>query len=136
MAVALVTIERVENLPQSSWLWDTKVKGFGVRRQRKDPTYYLKFKTPAGQWKFHPIGRHGLGEWTPETARNEAIRLKARFATDAIRQQSVMPPKPFQPSRLWPSDTRPSMPSTIRSQAPAGFSAACGNFISCRRWGA
>ena len=37
-------------------------------------TYVLKYRTRGGRQRFHAIGRHG-SPWTPETAREEAIRL-------------------------------------------------------------
>lgn len=61
-------------------VWDGFVTGFGVRRQT-GPTviYVLKYRTTTGRQRFHRIGRHG-SPWTPETARNEAIRLLGEIA--------------------------------------------------------
>ena len=57
--------------------WDAgkgAVSGFGVRRQSDAITYVLKYRTTGGRQRWHTIGRHGA-PWTPDSARNEAIRL-------------------------------------------------------------
>lgn len=71
-----ITKASVEALqPGAGWLWDTEVKGFGVRRQYKAAVYALK--TPInGRDRWMTIGKHG-SPWTPEMARREAIRLLA-----------------------------------------------------------
>jgi integrase len=73
MAVAKITIRTVEQLEPGSRVWDTVVQGFGVRRQRDGAYYYLRFRKNGAQ-QMRSIGRHG-SPWTPERARNEAIRL-------------------------------------------------------------
>ncbi len=49
------------------------VRGFGVRRQRDQATYVLKYRV-FGRQRFVTIGPHGA-PWTPELARREAKRL-------------------------------------------------------------
>src|SRR5262249_9055758 len=49
------------------------VRGFGVRRQRGDPVYVIKYRV-FGRQRFVTIGRHGA-PWTPDKARKEAKRL-------------------------------------------------------------
>lgn len=73
MATAKITKTTVDGLPAGSVLWDTEVRGFGVRRQSRDPVFVLKARV-AGKQKFLTIGRHGA-PWTVETARKEARRL-------------------------------------------------------------
>jgi Arm DNA-binding domain len=70
-----IGIREVRALKSGEIVWDGFVTGFGARRQT-GPTviYVLKYRTAAGRQRFHRIGRHG-SPWTPETARNEAIRL-------------------------------------------------------------
>jgi integrase len=59
-------------------LWDTEVKGFGVRVQRSNAkSYILHYRAGIGRGaplRKLTIGRHG-SPWTPDQARNEAIRL-------------------------------------------------------------
>jgi len=59
-------------------LWDTEVKGFGVRVQRGGAkSYVLHYRIGVGRGapiRKLTIGRHG-SPWTPDKARGEAIRL-------------------------------------------------------------
>jgi integrase len=59
-------------------LWDTEVKGFGVRVQRGgSKSYIVHYRAGAGRGaplRKLTIGKHGA-PWTPETARKEAKRL-------------------------------------------------------------
>src|SRR5215469_9387365 len=59
-------------------LWDTELKGFGVRVQRGGAkSYLLHYRVGTGRGaplRKLTIGRHG-SPWTPETARREAKRL-------------------------------------------------------------
>jgi integrase len=52
-------------------IWDSDVKGFGARRQRRAAVYVLKYRDRTGRQCFLTLGRHGL-PWTPETARTKA----------------------------------------------------------------
>ncbi len=75
-----ITIAAVESLGPNSTVWDTRVTGFGVRRQRgPGASYVLFFRTQAGQQRLATIGRHG-SPWTPDTARDEALRLLAEVS--------------------------------------------------------
>ncbi len=59
-------------------LWDSELKGFGVRVQRGGgKSYVLHYRAGTGRGaplRKLTIGRHG-SPWTPETARREAKRL-------------------------------------------------------------
>src|SRR5437762_9158584 len=59
-------------------IWDTEVKGFGVRSQRGgSKSYIVHYRTGTGRGaplRKLTIGKHGA-PWTPETARKEARRL-------------------------------------------------------------
>jgi integrase len=68
-----ITIKSVQAIGPGETLWDNAVRGFGVRRQLRDPTYVLKYRH-QGRQRFVTIGPHG-SPWTPETARREARRL-------------------------------------------------------------
>jgi len=77
MASANITIRAVEALAAGATIWDTghreAVRGFGVRRQRDQATYVLKYRV-FGRQRFLTIGPHG-SPWTPNKARREAKRL-------------------------------------------------------------
>lgn len=77
MASASITIRAVQALAPGEVLWDSDhkeaVRGFGVRRQRNQATYVLKYRV-FGRQRFFTIGPHG-SPWTPEKARREAKRL-------------------------------------------------------------
>src|SRR5918911_5393562 len=78
MSVQRVTKAVVDRLAPGETVWDADVRGFGVRRQRRDATYVLKVRI-GGQQRFFTIGRHGA-PWTPDQARNEARRLLGEIA--------------------------------------------------------
>ncbi|MCP3473413.1 site-specific integrase [Bradyrhizobium sp. CCGUVB1N3] len=77
MASASITIRAVQGLAPGEAIWDAghkeAVRGFGVRRQRDQATYVLKYRL-FGRQRFFTIGPHG-SPWTPEKARREAKRL-------------------------------------------------------------
>src|ERR1700704_4694184 len=64
-------------------IWDTEVRGFGVRAQRGGSrSYILHYRIGTGRGaplRKLTIGKHG-SPWTPETARNEAKRLLGEVA--------------------------------------------------------
>lgn len=77
-----ITKSAVDSLQANDTLWDhgrNAVRGFGVRRQRQDAFYVLKYSI-HGRRGFITIGRHG-SPWTPDTARREAKRLVGLVAT-------------------------------------------------------
>ena len=67
-------IKRAVEALDEGLLWDTEVKGFGVRSRGEGKVYLLKFRDAGGKQRWHTIGRHG-SPWTPELARKEAKRL-------------------------------------------------------------
>jgi integrase len=77
MALAGITIRAVQSLQPGETIWDAghreAVRGFGIRRQRGDPVYVIKYRA-HGRQRFFTIGPHG-SPWTPEKARREAKRL-------------------------------------------------------------
>jgi integrase len=73
-----ITIRSVQALGPGQTVWDTTVRGFGVRRQQDAAAYVVKYRV-AGRQRFVTIGRHG--PWTPERARKEAKRLLGAAAT-------------------------------------------------------
>lgn len=95
-AAQRITKRTVDSLKPGALVWDSEVKGFGVRCQRVAKTYVLKTRI-GGRQRWITIGRHG-SPWTPEKARVEAIRLLGEKASghdpaeardDAKRDPSV-----------------------------------------------
>jgi hypothetical protein len=71
MATGKITVSAVKRLADAGgWLWDSEVKGFGVRRQLDGAFYYLRYRL-GGRQCMKSIGRHG-SPWTPDTARKAA----------------------------------------------------------------
>jgi len=73
-----ITKNIVDRLPRGSAAWDVDVRGFGVRRQRRDAVFILKYRA-GGKQRLFTIGLHG-SPWTVETARTEAKRLLGEVA--------------------------------------------------------
>jgi integrase len=72
-----ITKRAVDNLLSSgghALLWDTEVKGFGIRRRQSGTGYYLLKMRVGGRQRWITMGRHG-SPWTPDSARREALRL-------------------------------------------------------------
>jgi hypothetical protein len=67
-------------------LWDDELPGFGVRcRPSGAKFYFLKYRVSSGRrgrQRWMTIGQHGA-PWTPDTARREALRLKAAVSGGA-----------------------------------------------------
>ena len=72
-AIQRITKRTVDSLKPGGLVWDSEVKGFGVRCQRAAKTYVLKTRI-GGLQRWITIGRHG-SPWTVEKARQEAVRL-------------------------------------------------------------
>ncbi len=68
-----ITKRTVDSLNAGDMVWDSVVRGFGVRCQRRDKSYVLKYRY-QGRQRWLTIGKHG-SPWVPEKARKEAARL-------------------------------------------------------------
>jgi hypothetical protein len=80
-----IGLRDIRALEPGKILWDTgtgSVTGFGARRQRGPAvTYFVKYRTKGGgRQRWHKIGRHGA-PWTPDTAREEAVRILGSVAS-------------------------------------------------------
>src|SRR5829696_4848713 len=73
-----ITKRVVDALAPDQIVWDTDVKGFGVRCQRRDKVYLLKARV-SGRQRWFTIGKHG-SPWTAEKARERALRMLAAIA--------------------------------------------------------
>ena len=78
MARKRITNRTVDALKPGDLIWDTDVKGFGVRCQREAKVYVLK-KRVRGRSRWFTIGRHG-SPWTPKSAKKEAERILGGIA--------------------------------------------------------
>src|SRR5918998_72160 len=70
---AKITKAAVDRLSPGEMVWDGEIKGFGVRCQRRDRVYLVKYRL-QGRQRWYTIGKHG-SPWTPELARREAKRI-------------------------------------------------------------
>jgi integrase len=77
MAIGKITLAKLNGL--EGWLWDERVCGWGVRKQKRGIFYYVRARC-GGRQIMHSIGRHGA-PWTVETARAKALELLATLAT-------------------------------------------------------
>ncbi|HWH56882.1 MAG TPA: tyrosine-type recombinase/integrase [Terriglobales bacterium] len=73
------TVEDLRTRIGEDVLWDTDVKGFGVRKRSTDVCVYIFRYRPAPGGRSAPqrtltIGRHG-SPWSPDSARSEALRI-------------------------------------------------------------
>ncbi len=57
-----ITKRIVDNMRPGETIWDKDLAGFGVRLQRRDPSFVLKY-TFRGRQRFYTIGRHVGGSW-------------------------------------------------------------------------
>ena len=70
-----ITKRVVDGLAPGTIVWDSEIRGFGVRCQRKAKKFVLKTRV-NGRQRWFTIGEHG-SPWTPDTARKEALSLLA-----------------------------------------------------------
>jgi integrase len=79
--LTLKTINAADVKPKRYVIWDTDVKGFGVRVNADgSKTYVLKYVF-EGQQRWYTIGKHG-SPFTPDTARTEALKLLGQSKTE------------------------------------------------------
>jgi integrase len=68
-----ITKAAVDRLTPGDMIWDAEIRGFGVRCQRRDRVYMVKYRS-LGRQRWYTIGKHG-SPWTPDLARREAKRI-------------------------------------------------------------
>jgi len=73
------TVDAATATSSDLWVWDTEVKGFGLRVKPNGRKVYIVEYRPGPGGRSAPkrrftIGQHG-SPWTPDRARTEAIRL-------------------------------------------------------------
>lgn len=72
---AKVTLTTIKDLGVGETIYDTEIKGFGIRRQTGPVSYFVKTRI-KGRQRWITIGKHG-SPWTPDTARKEARSILA-----------------------------------------------------------
>jgi integrase len=78
-----IGLREVRALGPNQEVWDSAVAGFGARRQKGNAVaYVLLYRTAEGRTRRYTIGRHGA-PWTPDTARDEAVRILGEAVTGA-----------------------------------------------------
>src|ERR1700746_2398288 len=83
MSMQAIGLRQVRALKPGETVWDPKLPGFGIRRQKSEAvSYVLFYRTKEGRQRWFTIGRHGA-PWTPESARQEARRLLGDVAHQA-----------------------------------------------------
>jgi integrase len=85
-SITRITKTVVDRLQPGDTIWDSEVKGFGIRCQHAARTYLLKTKV-SGKARWITIGKHG-SPWTAEKARVEALRLLGSIA-DGVDPRKV-----------------------------------------------
>jgi integrase len=73
-----ITKTVVDRLAANSFVWDSGLIGFGVRRQLRSAFYLIRYRV-GGKQRYFTIGRHG--ELAPDQARKEAQRLLGQIAS-------------------------------------------------------
>jgi Arm DNA-binding domain len=76
-----IGLREIRALKPGTEIWDGTVRGFGARRRRTAAvSYVVMYRTDEGRLRRYTIGRHGA-PWTPDTARNEALRTLGEKVT-------------------------------------------------------
>lgn len=91
MTVEPITRRALAKLEPGQTIWDTTVKGFGVRKQRRAAVYVFKYRAQNGRQRFKTIGPDGT-PWTPETARAEAKQYWATLSRVPSQQGAAVSP--------------------------------------------
>ena len=74
-------VENAESSARDCFLWDSEVKGFGLKVTPKGAkVYVVQYRVSGSPTKRFTIGRHG-SPWTPAAARTEALRIIGLTAT-------------------------------------------------------
>lgn len=79
MAGGRLTKKKIDALKPGQTVWDTDVRGFGVRCRKSGGRFYVLKYRANGRQRWFTVGRHG-SPWTVETARKEAQRLLGQVA--------------------------------------------------------
>jgi integrase len=89
---APVTLSYINAIQPGDVIHDTKLSGFGARRQTNAISYFVKLRV-GGQQRWITIGQHGRpdgegGTWTPDSARRKAIKI---MGNPALADKPALP---------------------------------------------
>jgi integrase len=73
-----ITLKALDGLKVGQILWDTELRGFGVRGRGTGLYYVLKTRV-NGQQRWFTVGKHGA-PWTPDSARKKVLGLLGEIA--------------------------------------------------------
>jgi integrase len=73
------TVDAVTPAKRDTFIWDTELKGFGLKVTPANNRVYILQYRMSGPTRRYTIGRHG-SPWTPDSARHEATRLLGLIA--------------------------------------------------------
>jgi integrase len=74
-----IGLRRIRALEPGETTYDGSLPGHGARRQRSSAvSYFVAYRTKDGTQRWFTIGKHGA--WTPDTARDEALRVLGEVA--------------------------------------------------------
>lgn len=96
---AQISLSVINALPPDHIVHDTKLPGFGARRQKDAVSYFVKLRV-QGRQRWVTIGRHGMPNeegsvWTPDSARRQAIKLMGNPALIERQRPSSSPRDPL-----------------------------------------
>lgn len=89
---APISISVINSLQTGDIVHDTKLAGFGARRQKNAISYFVKLRV-HGRQRWITLGQHGRPTpdgtvWTPDTARRQAIKVMGNPAISEKRNPS------------------------------------------------
>ncbi len=102
MTTVRITASVVDRLKVGEVVWDTDVRGFGVRRQRVGVSFILKARLPTGRQTWLTIGLRGRGDYGIDDARKVATswRLMLRDGQDPRAERIVRRIEPMTMAEL------------------------------------
>jgi hypothetical protein len=112
-----ITKQAVDRLLAGEMIRDTDLAGFGVRRQKSAPTYFLQ-KRIGRRVRWITVGRLGY-PWMPEQARKEAYRLLGQIVGG---EEPRMRRQAGSALRADPERTRDAEPTDSKRLARKGVS--------------
>ena len=70
-------VDAVTPLEKDVWLWDSELKGFGLRVKPSGvKSYLVQYRNAHRETRRHTVGKHGVV--TPDEARREARQILAK----------------------------------------------------------
>ena len=85
------TVDAARSEARDAFVWDTEIKGFGLKVTPKGGRVYVLQTRLNGHLKRYTIGKHG-SPWTPDAARLEAVKLLGDIAkgTDPAEAKNAL----------------------------------------------